>query len=48
MAKKAKRSAYLGCFVAVAKMDCCLQSLAGLILRREHFANSSIGGEGGS
>lgn len=35
MAKKAKRSAYLGGFVAVAEMDCCLQSLAGSILREE-------------
>ena len=35
MTKEEKRGAYLGGFVAVAEMDCCLQSLAGSILREE-------------
>lgn len=35
MTKEEKRGAYLSGFVAVAEMDCCLQSLAGSILREE-------------
>jgi hypothetical protein len=31
--KEEKRSAYLGGFVGVAEMDCCLQSRTGSILR---------------